>query len=99
MSDSKMTVKDAQAVLERWVDVKYYGDEYNRSLMMLSHDMYRRSYPLNVFILNRGAIKIQHAFFGLRAGVRRIIPSKRPVKENTRNMSKSFISTNRGNMS
>lgn len=86
-----MSVESANRTIERWGRHKYYGDEYNRSLMLRSYEF--RHYKLNIFILNSMALKIQHSYFKVRAGIRRIVASK--VKKQIKTMSKSFLSNSR----
>lgn len=83
-----MTVERAQLVLQRWENKRYYGDEYNRTLMLSS--IHFRKYPLNIFLLNKFAIRIQHAYFGIKAGTRKI---QGPHLRRPRTVCHSFIET------
>ncbi len=48
----------------RWFNAKLTGEEMNRQLISLQFKF--KKYPLNIFALNRAALKIQHWFFGKR---------------------------------
>ena len=48
----------------RWFNAKLTGEEMNKQLSSLQFKF--RKYPLNIFALNRAALKIQHWFFGKR---------------------------------
>jgi len=53
-----------------------------------------RKYPLNIFTLNSKALVIQHAFFGVKTGIRKIIPRQRKlIKQIKKENSKSFITS------
>ena len=80
-----MTVEQAQKTLERWTKTTYNEGEYNHELMLSSYCF--RKYSLNIFLLNSKALLIQHSFFGIRAGVRKVIPKKKEVRKVTQ----SFI--------
>lgn len=83
-----MTVEEAKLIWQRWIKKRYYGDEYNRTLMLSGYEF--RTYPLNIFTLNSKALKIQHAFFGVKAGVRKVVSGRRRV---ARDVSKSFVNS------
>lgn len=87
----QMTVEKAQGAISRWEKIRYYRNEYNKTLMLSSYDF--RHYPLNIFLLNSNALKIQHAYFKVRAGLKRIVASK--IKSQPRKLaaSKSFTHT------
>jgi hypothetical protein len=82
-----MTVEEAKLIWQRWAKKRYYGDEYNRALMLSSYEF--RKYPLNIFTLNSKALKIQHAIFGAKADMRKIISSKK--KKISRNANTKLV--------
>ena len=89
MSGVEMTVERAKAAIDRWGRQRFYADEYNRGLMLKSYKF--RIYPLNIFTLNTHALRIQHAYFGVRAGVRKVIPARLKKKAYTKSVSSSFV--------
>lgn len=86
-----MTVERAKAAIDRWGRQRFYADEYNRGLMLKSYKF--RVYPLNIFTLNKHALRIQHAYFGVRAGVRKVVPAILRKRAYNKSSASSFIET------
>lgn len=58
-----------QNVINRWKTGFTRGIQYEQHFLKLQREY--RKYYANVYVLNSQALKIQHAFFGLMAGVRK----------------------------
>jgi len=65
---------DYQAAINRWVASEYSGIDYENHIMTLQKKFMK--YYANIFILNRKALKIQHAYFRSRAGIKRVVTSR-----------------------
>lgn len=63
--------REAMSVLIRWKRAGLTTEEYDTHLLGLQKQ-YRKFVP-NVFILNKKALLIQHAYFGVKAGIRKVV--------------------------
>lgn len=55
--------------------IEFRSNIYLSSLMMLGYKF--KQYDKNIFILNSMALRIQHSFFKVRAGLRSIVSGKK----------------------
>ena len=76
MSDIAASRKETQFyinIIKRWESSPFHGQDYENHFLSLQKK-YKKYYP-NIYILNRKALKIQHAVFGWLSGTRKIIPT------------------------